>query len=149
MLIYRRGREYTEIFHFKLSFRVLRASAVRYSEISLKVVRYFYSARSDLIFYTSRSSIQESISGCQAQELNNTSRFLLYLFFLLNPESKTSSCCLVPTAYLITRSARASTFGGIVRPICFAVFKLITNWNLLGRSTGRSPGLVPFNILST
>jgi hypothetical protein len=27
----------------------------------------------------------------------------------------------------ITLSARASTFGGIVTPICLAVFKLITN----------------------
>ena len=28
--------------------------------------------------------------------------------------------------HLITLSALASTFGGIVRPICFAVFRLIT-----------------------
>ena len=38
--------------------------------------------------------------------------------------------------YLITLSARASTSGGIVRPICFAVLRLITNSNLVGCSTG-------------
>src|SRR5262245_19197873 len=36
-----------------------------------------------------------------------------------------SPCCLVPHTYihLITLSALASTLGGIVRPICFAVFR--------------------------
>ena len=38
--------------------------------------------------------------------------------------------------HLITLSALTSTFGGIVRPICFAVFRLITNSNFVGRSTG-------------
>ena len=47
----------------------------------------------------------------------------------------------VPSTYLITRSARPSTFCGIVRPICFAVFRLITNSNFVGCSTGRSAGL--------
>src|SRR5262249_41207811 len=51
--------------------------------------------------------------------------------------------------YLITLSARASTSGGIVTPICLAVLRLITNSNLIGRSTGRSAGFVPFRILST
>jgi len=37
--------------------------------------------------------------------------------------------------------ARASTSGGTVRPICFAVFRLITNSNLVGCSAGRSAGL--------
>ena len=41
----------------------------------------------------------------------------------------------------MTRSALTNTFGGIVRPICFAVFKLITNSNFIGCSTGRSAGL--------
>jgi hypothetical protein len=45
--------------------------------------------------------------------------------------------------HLITRSALASTFGGIVRPICFAVLRLITSSNLVGCSTGRSAGLAP------
>ena len=51
--------------------------------------------------------------------------------------------------HLITLSALASTFGGIVRPICLAVFKLITNSNFVGCSTGRSAGLAPLRILST
>ena len=51
--------------------------------------------------------------------------------------------------YRITRSARASTFCGIVRPICLAVFRLMTNSNLVGCSTGKSAGLNPLRILST
>jgi len=40
--------------------------------------------------------------------------------------------------------ARANTSGGIVRPICFAAFRLITNSNFVGCSTGMSAGLRPF-----
>ena len=46
-------------------------------------------------------------------------------------------------------SARWSSDGGIVSPSAFAVFRLMTSSNLLGCSTGRSPGLAPFRILST
>ena len=49
----------------------------------------------------------------------------------------------------MTLSARTNTFGGIVRPICFAALRLMTNSNFVGCSTGRSAGLVPFRILST
>src|SRR5215831_4748251 len=52
-------------------------------------------------------------------------------------------------SYRITLSALASTFGGIMRPICLAVFRLITNSNFVGCSTGRSEGFAPFRILST
>jgi hypothetical protein len=57
---------------------------------------------------------------------------------------------LLPTTFihLITRSALANTFGGIVMPICLAVLRLITNSNLVGCSTGKSAGLVPLRILS-
>lgn len=47
--------------------------------------------------------------------------------------------------YLITLSARASTSGGIVRPICLAVFKLLISSNFVGYSTGNSAGRVPFS----
>src|SRR5215471_327974 len=50
--------------------------------------------------------------------------------------------------YRITLSARASTLGGIVTPICLAVLRLITNSNFVGCSTGISAGFVPFRILS-
>src|SRR5262249_9223869 len=43
----------------------------------------------------------------------------------------------------ITSSARASTDGGIARPSAFAVFRLTPSSNLVGCSTGRSPGLAP------
>src|SRR5207253_4089595 len=49
--------------------------------------------------------------------------------------------------HLITLSARSRTSGGIVRPICFAVLRLITSSNFVGCSTGRSAGLAPFRIL--
>ena len=56
---------------------------------------------------------------------------------------------LLRACHLSTLSALASTFGGIVRPISFAAFKLIINSNLVGCSTGRSAGFAPFRILST
>ena len=52
-------------------------------------------------------------------------------------------------SYLITLFALTNTFGGIVRPICFAVFRLNISSNLVGCSTGRSAGFVPLRILST
>ena len=44
--------------------------------------------------------------------------------------------------YSITSSARASTDGGMVRPSALAVVRLKTRSNLIGCSTGRSPGFV-------
>ena len=49
----------------------------------------------------------------------------------------------------ITLSASAISFGGISSPSAFAVLRLITSWNFVGCSIGKSPGLAPFNILST
>ena len=51
--------------------------------------------------------------------------------------------------YLMTLSALTSTFCGMVRPIFFAAFKLITRSNFAACSTGRSAGFAPFKILST
>ena len=77
------------------------------------------------------------------QAIRIASEYLCHVFV---PGSKSKSKI---QNYLMTRSARASTFGGIVRPICFAVLRLITNSNFVGCSTGSSPGLAPFNTLST
>jgi hypothetical protein len=38
--------------------------------------------------------------------------------------------------------------GGIVRPICFAVFETNSSLEFIGRSTGRSAGLAPLKIRS-
>src|SRR5688500_1887429 len=54
----------------------------------------------------------------------------------------------VTQSHLITLSARASTFGGIVNPICLAVFRLITSSKFLACSTGISVGVVPLRTLS-
>src|SRR5215471_15002511 len=48
----------------------------------------------------------------------------------------------------ITSSARASSIGGIVRPSALAVIRFTTRSNLVGCSTGISPGFVPRKILS-
>jgi hypothetical protein len=51
--------------------------------------------------------------------------------------------------YSMTSSARASSDGGTSRPSAFAVFRLMSKSNLIGCSTGMSPGLPSRRILST
>src|ERR1700736_521755 len=52
-------------------------------------------------------------------------------------------------SYSITSSARASSVGGISSLSALAVLRLIKSSMWVGNSTGRSPGLAPFKILST
>ena len=56
---------------------------------------------------------------------------------------------VAPRRDWITRAARPRMDCGIVRPSALAVFRLITSSNLVGCSTGRSPGFAPLRILST
>src|SRR6266699_700533 len=49
----------------------------------------------------------------------------------------------------ITSSASARSLGGISRPSALAVLRLIRNSNLVGCSTGNSPGLPPLRIRPT
>jgi hypothetical protein len=49
-----------------------------------------------------------------------------------------------PGASLITLSARYSMDCGIVRPICFAVFRLITNSNFVGCSLQDSVHVISY-----
>src|SRR5262245_6982628 len=51
--------------------------------------------------------------------------------------------------YRMTSSACNSSDCGIVRPIAFAVLRLIASSNFVGCSTGRSEGFAPLRILST
>jgi hypothetical protein len=51
--------------------------------------------------------------------------------------------------YSITSSAVICMITGTVRPSALAVLRLITNWNFVGCSMGRSAGFAPFRILST
>src|SRR5262249_50661003 len=51
--------------------------------------------------------------------------------------------------YSITRSARASTDGGMVIPNVLAVFRLTMSVNFAGCSMGMSAGFVPRSTLST
>jgi hypothetical protein len=54
----------------------------------------------------------------------------------LNIRPSAVLCLVMPSAlpYRITLSALASTLGGMVRPICFDVFELMTNSNFVGCS---------------
>ncbi len=52
----------------------------------------------------------------------------------------------LPPPHSITASARPSSVGGMVRPIDFAVLRLITNSNVVGCSIGISAGLAPATI---
>jgi hypothetical protein len=47
-------------------------------------------------------------------------------------------------SFSTTSSARASSGEGIVSPSDFAIFKLMTSWNLIGCWTTRSKGFAPF-----
>ena len=51
--------------------------------------------------------------------------------------------------YSITSLARVSNVGGTSRPSPLAVVRLMTRSNLVGCSTGMSPGFAPRRILST
>jgi hypothetical protein len=57
--------------------------------------------------------------------------------------------CSQAPPYLMTSSAKTRRCGGIVIPRAWAVFRLMSRSNFVGRSTGRSAGLAPFRILST
>src|SRR6266478_1748438 len=60
-------------------------------------------------------------------------------------------CASLPGAFphSITSSARASNVGGISRPSNLAAVRLMMSSNLVGCSTGMSPGFAPRRILST
>ena len=57
--------------------------------------------------------------------------------------------CSKGTRYSISSSARTRSVSGIVRPIAFAVLRLITSSNLVGRWIGSSPGFAPARIRAT
>ena len=86
---------------------------------------------------------RKTVSGKQITILLNLIGFAPVLL-VTRPQPLTAHGC-----HLISLFARASTSGGIVRPICFAVLRLITSSNFVGCSTGRSAGLAPLRILST
>src|SRR3954447_3110551 len=55
-------------------------------------------------------------------------------------------CDELAPPHSITSSAKASRLAGIVMPNSLAVFRLITNSNLVGTQTGRSPALSPLRM---
>jgi hypothetical protein len=74
-------------------------------------------------------------------------RDTIYKQTLVEPAAMSALCHeRKSAAYSITSSARASSVWGTSRPSALAVFKLMTNSNLFGACTGRSPGRAPFKI---
>ena len=65
-------------------------------------------------------------------------------------QTSTRDVRFVPIAdipgYSISSSASVSNVGGISRSSVLAVLRLITNSNLVARSTGSSAGLAPLRI---
>src|SRR5436853_2755736 len=64
-------------------------------------------------------------------------------------ESRESCDQLATIDHWVTSSARSNSDCGIVIPSALAVLRLITSSNLVGCSTGSSPGFAPLKILST
>ena len=72
-----------------------------------------------------------SAAAPKLEENNGASAKLMTVFLI----GFLRACAL---CYLITLSALARTFGGIVRPICLAAFRLMMNSNFFGCSTGKA-----------
>jgi len=69
---------------------------------------------------------------------------------VVRPARRSTILCRSPTpGYWITSVAWKRNVGGSVRPMAWAVFRLMTNSNCIGCSTGRSAGVAPLRILST
>src|SRR5260370_30122638 len=85
-----------------------------------------YSLRADDVRSTPESGLKSDIRPC--------------------PKSATNGLmhCNIQDRYSITSSAVASSEGRIVRPSAFALLRLTISSNLVGCSTGRSPGFAPF-----
>jgi hypothetical protein len=94
----------------------------------------------------------------QGQTEKNSVRAYVFRFALELGHCSTQSACLKGAIiglmhrsriyYSITWSARSKKASEIVRPSAFAVFRLMISSNLVGRSTGSSPGRLPLRILS-
>ncbi len=91
--------------------------------------------------WAARRSVAREVFLMAPGKINPTS----HPRFLLMPVAS----CLLPFLHRMILFARANTSGGIVKPSVFAVFRLITNSNFVGCSTGKSAGLAPLRILST
>src|SRR5262245_10949883 len=121
-------------------------------ELDFDVVRFhrFTSPLRGIILLPRRFAQQlPSSSGTRNYRKSIQNRKWFQIPFIETPSSPITRHLRLVPSHLITRFARASTSGGIVRPICFAAFKLITNSNFVACCTGKSAGLAPFKILST
>jgi hypothetical protein len=75
--------------------------------------------------------------SARAKTLGGTTSILDFGLRILDYHSSDDSIC------------SGDTFGGITKPICFAVLRFSANSNLLGCWTGSSAGWAPLRILLT
>src|SRR6516165_6925857 len=106
---------------------------------------YFRRDTSCLHGFLSRQAVCSAKQRHQQQEREAPHRLLLYY----TAEQRDELAALHLRAHSITSSARSSSVGGTSRPRALAVLRLMTRSNLVGCSTGMSPGFVPCKILST
>src|SRR5262249_60609576 len=66
----------------------------------------------------------------------------------VRPSAARSEMNSRPAAHSITLSARARNAGGTVKPSALAVFRLMTNSNMVGCATGRWARLVPLMVFA-
>ena len=108
-----------------------------------------------------RGSVKVLDFRLSEQEFGRRSEIVSFMWFFSSIQNRKSKLVLNPSTWLrinscegscvhlMILSALAKTLGGIVNPICLAVFKLMTSSNFVSRSTGKSAGLAPFKMRST
>ena len=91
----------------------------------------------------SRSALERFTSGARAWPIDLTSPGLADKDVGYANENDMKGQKPALAAYSITSSARAEIIGGTSMPSAFAVFKLMTNSNLVVWTTGKSVTLAP------
>ena len=71
---------------------------------------------------------------------------MIFMTVILNLVVRQPKSAISYSNHSTTLSAHIKTFEGIARPSVLAVFRLITNSNFVGCSTGKSAGLAPLRI---
>src|SRR4030095_12285581 len=90
-----------------------------------------------------------ALTGTQSAQITAQKLKTVIVFFMGFSLARSIRHLTLAPSHLISLSARYNTFGGTVRLICLAVFRLILSSNFVGASTGKSAGFAPLRILST
>ena len=127
--------------------RQARVPSVRFDPLVMPSVLSIFHARGRPTAVGQKRTNHRRLKSTFVRCYSNSGQTLVWLECPLSAKSGLMQCSK-QHLYSITSSARESSDGGTVRPIAFAVLRLMTNSNLVGCSTGRSPGLAPLKILS-